>query len=311
MSKKKNHAPREEKNTEPLSLTLFESIDKKDTLDVIIGHYKAWLPKYQELAQGRSNFQIEKIVATEHVTPAASYQHTLFQLRVLHQALINDFVLGIEKTREFEYKWKDKPRSEPQWWHLERGGKKLCWYDTDLLTHEHEMEELKMSVKDKLLQLETFTKVLRSMEEKHQGMFTHEDLNEEEPEYWKLRLARQMVDSYMDRETGLGSGNIKSLRMALSDSPVEGSKNRIEGFPDIFNGVLGSREKALEIMNEVNETLFEEMNALGSQDGEGRLSKPVPQESLPASDAKSAASSGPSELEKLRSVGIGISELED
>ncbi len=100
------------------------------------------------------------MIATEHVTPVASYQHTLFQLRVLHQALMQDIVRGIERTRELEYKWKDKPKEEPVWWELERGGKKLCWYDTDHLQYEHEMEELKMSVKDKLLQMETFTKVL-------------------------------------------------------------------------------------------------------------------------------------------------------
>lgn len=303
---KETHQKEEEKGTEPLSLALSEKIDKKDTLDTIINHYSAWLPRYQELAQGRSNFQIEKMVATEHATPAASYQHTLYQLRVLHQSLINDFVHGIEKTREFEYKWNGKSHEEPQWWHLERGGKKLCWYDTDKLTVDHEMEELKMSVKDKLLQLETFTKVLRSMEEKHGGRFTAKDLNDEEPEYWKLRLAQQMTDSYLDRQTGLGGGNIKSLRMSLADSPIPGSNNRVEDFPDMFNAALGNREAALEVMNAVNEALFTEMNALGAHSrnseslSEGVEKKVLKEDSL-----------NTDELQKLNKVGIGISELED
>lgn len=309
--KDKNEKNVAQNSTEALSLTLSESLGKKDTLDAVIAHYNTWLPKYQELAQGRSNFQIEKMVATEHATPAASYQHTLFQLRILHQALMTDFVTGIEKTREFEFKWKDKSKNEPQWWELERGGKKLCWYDTDKLTLDHELEELKMSVKDKLLQLQTFTKVLHVMEEKHGGMFTLEELNEEEPEYWKLRFARQMADSYLDRETGMGSGNIKSLRMALADSPIPESANKIEDFPDMFNAVLGGRDKALEIINEVNETLFAEMNALGKEKSElpPDIKKETLQEGRSVEEEKKVTQS--SDLDRLRSVGIGISELED
>lgn len=291
-----------------LPLALTDDIGKKDTLDAVIAHYNAWLPKYQELAQGRSNFQIEKMIATEHITPVASYQHTLYQLRVMHQALMDDFVRGIEKTREFEYKWKDKPHDVPQWWDLERGGKKLCWYDTDKLTLDHEIEELKMSVKDKLLQLQTFTKVLQAMEEKHGGTFTQADLNAEEPEYWKMRFAQQMTDSYLDRQTGLGTGNIKSLRMGLADSPVAGSKNRIEDFPDIFNAALGGREEALQVLNEVNETLFKGMNTLGA--GGETSSLETAAAPTPTAVPERGADQDPA-LDKLRSVGIGVSELED
>ncbi len=150
-----------------LPLALASEPGSEDTLNTIVNHYRSWLPKYHELAQGRSNFQIEKIIATEQMTPVASYQHTLFQLRIMHQGLMQDIVTGIERTREIDYKWKNKPHDQPVWWDNDRGGKKLCWYDTDHLQYEHEMEELKMSVKDKLLQMETFTKVLAAMERKH------------------------------------------------------------------------------------------------------------------------------------------------
>lgn len=293
---------REQKSNEALDLSLVEQVGDKGTLDSVIEHYRSWLPKYQELAQGRSNFQIEKMIATEHATPAASYQHTLYQLRVLHQALMNDFIEGIEKIREFEYKWKDKSHTEPQWW---KQGKqeKLCWYDTDRLRHEHEIEELKMSVKDKLLQMETFTKVLKSMEEAHGGTFTQAELNAEEPEYWKLRLARQMGDSYLDQKTGLGSGNIRSLRMGLADSPIPESQNRIEDFPDIFNAVLGGPEAAKEVINEVNELLFTEMNTLGKTSAERKQI---------ANDTKSQPETSTQDtsdaIARLRSIGIGLAD---
>lgn len=301
MSDKKHHQHDKDSITQKLPVSLSEQLGKKDTLDSVLEHYKDWLPKYQELAQGRSNFQIEKIIATEHATPAASYQHTLYQLRVLHQALIDDFVNGIEHIREFEHKWKDKDKDEPVWWETERGGKKLCWYDTDRLRHEHRMEELKMSVKDKLLQLETFTKVLSSMEKKHGGTFTLKHLNDEEPEYWKLRLARQMTDQYLDRQTNLGTGNIKTLRMALAESPIEGSKNKVEDFPDLINATLSDRQKALQTLNEINDRLFKEMDGLGAHDS--RLEK--------APENPRVEPDNQRQTQRLYEAGIGISELED
>lgn len=305
------------KATLPLNLT--EQLGKKDTLDKVIEHYRSWLPRYQEFAQGRSNFQIEKMIATEHATPAASYQHTLYQLRVLHQSLINDFVRGIEQQREFEYKWSEADRTKPQWWEEGKETKKLCWYDTDLIRHQHEIEELKMSVKDKLLQLGTFTKVLQAMEEKNQGPYTQGELDAEEPEYWKLRFARQMADEYLDKQTGLGTGNLKSLRMAMADSPIPGSQNKVENFPDLLNAVLSGRETGLDALNALNEELFGHMNNLGVSEPlldkspsssllTKEKSEPVTKSAGETSIAKAEATTL---LERLKQAGITISELED
>jgi hypothetical protein len=294
-----------------LPLALSDAPDKKGTLDSIFDHYRAWLPKYQEFAQGRSDFQIEKIIATEHITPATSYQHTLYQLRVMHQGLMQDIVRGIERTRELEYKWKGKPKDEPVWWETERGGKKLCWYDTDHMQYEHEIEELKMSVKDKLLQMETFTKVLAAMEAKHGGEFAAADLDAEEPEYWKLRLARQMTDDYLDRQTGLGGGNIRTLRMAVAESPVAGSKNKVEDFPDLFNAALGGREAASKILNEVNEMLLRGMNSLG-QGGSSALENRTSPKIESARDTAPRFLSEEEEeaalIKRLGEVGISVSK---
>ncbi|HWB33950.1 MAG TPA: hypothetical protein VG753_01345 [Candidatus Paceibacterota bacterium] len=312
MDKETKH--QENPSQAPLPLALSEDLGKKDTLNTILDNYKKWLPRYQELAQGRSNFQIEKIIATEHATPAASYQHTLFQLRVLHQALMQDIVTGIERTREIEYKWQGKPHSEPVWWDNERGGKKLCWYDTDHLQYEHEMEELKMSVKDKLLQMETFTKVLSAMEAAHGGTFTQAELNDEEPEYWKLRLARQMADEYLDHQTGLGTGNIRSLRMAVAESPLEGSRNRIDDFPDIFNAVLGGKEAAARVLNDVNDMLLSRMGSLGSASATSLPRAEERREEAPRSvppQPKNSMGPGDGPVERLKNVGITVSELED
>lgn len=285
---------------DPLPLSLTERLGKKDTLDKVLEHYRAWLPRYQEFAQGRSDFQIEKLIATEHTTPAASYQHTLYQLRVMHQALINDFVRGIEMQRTFSYKWADADQTKPQWWE-EGKEKKLCWYDTDLIRHQHELEELKMSVKDKLLQLHTFTKVLSAMEQKHGGMFTQAELDTEEPEYWRLRFARQMADEYLDKQTGLGTGNLKSLRMALADSPVPNSKNKIENFPDLINAVLSGRETGLEALNELNETLFAYMSDLGMSESKNAT------DSTPELKSDGAAESA-KQLEQLQRAGLNIAK---
>jgi len=292
MSSKKNKQHTNHEKTVPtgaLPITLTEEIGKKSTLEAVMEHYEAWLPKYHELAQGRSNFQIEKMIAAEHVTPAAAYQHTLYQLRVLHQSLLNDFIQGIEDIREFEYKWEEADRSKPLKWTTQRGGVKLCWYDIDKLKHEHSLKELKTSVKDKILQLETFTKVLLAMEDKHNGPYTQKELNAEEPEYWKLRLASQMSDQYLDRQTGLGTGNLKSLRMAMAQSPLPESKNMIEDFPDLLNATVAGPTEAFNVLNQINEELFKNMDHLGKKD----LAKIS------------------NELERLKDIGIIPSDLDD
>lgn len=303
----------------PLPLSLTEDVGKTDTLTAIIDHYNTWLPRYQTFSQGRSNFQIEKMIATEHATPAASYQHTLYQLRVLHQSLMTDFIKGIEAKRTFEFKWADADRTKPQWWKEGKDGKKLSWYDTDKIRHEHEIEELKMSVKDKLQQLDTFTKILQAMEQKHGGPFTQAELDEEEPEYWKLRIARQMGDEYLDRQTGLGTGNIKTLRMATADSPLPGSKNRVENFPDLINAVLSGRETSLEALNQLNEELFGQMNNLGAGGADAALDTPADKPKQQESEGdkqptleQSATKENQSDdtLDKLRSVGIGVSRFD-
>jgi len=329
---KKNHAHPPQPDTkakqqsaqESLPLTLTDKLGRTDTLDTILDHYTAWLPKYQSFSQGRSNFQIEKMIATEHATPAASYQHTLYQLRVLHQSLINDFISGIESKRLFEYKWSDTDQTKPQWWENGKEGKQLCWYDTDRIRHEHQLEELKMSVKDKLLQLDTFTKILHEMEKKHGGDFSQNDLEAEEPEYWRLRIARQMADEYLDRQTGLGTGNLKTLRMATADSPLPDSKNRVENFPDLLNAVLEGREPSLKVLNDLNEELFGHMNNLGGAQSKASLEDTKPAEpktesapalgkSTDATQTQSATSKPPTEetIAKLKSAGIGVSRSED
>ncbi len=75
-----------------------------------------------------------------------------------------------------------------------------------------------------------------------------------------------MSDEYLDRQTGLGTGNIRSLRMAVAESPVEGSRNKVEDFPDLFNAVLGGREAATKVLNEVNDLLLRQMGSLGAAD---------------------------------------------
>lgn len=308
MSRKKHrHTEKQTPKNHNLSLELSDQVGKKGTLDAVIDHYKHWLPHYQEFSQGRSNFQIEKMIATEHATPAASYQHTLYQLRVMHSSLVSDFVQGIESTREFEYKWKDKSTDQPQWWPTPQGGKKLCWYDTDRIEHEHAMEELKMSVKDKLLQLETFTKVLQAMEEKNRGRFTKKQLNDEEPEYWKQRLARQMADSYIDRQTGVGTGNITSLRRAVAKSPLADSLNQVTDFPDFLNAIMSDRESAIKVLNEINNDLFKHMDALGGGEAANIAGNPAVEPTTQTEPIKPPTPN----LQKLKQVGIEVSDFED
>jgi hypothetical protein len=216
----------------------------KDVLD----QYLSQTDKYDEFAQGRTNFQIEKFIGVEEATPAAAYAFSLLQTRVMRAELHREVKEAIEYIRTFEYKWKNKDKNEPIWWG-KGDNEKLCWYDTDESEFMLKVHAISISVKDKLLQLKTFDKMLSSMEEKNGRPFTREQFQAEEPEYWKLRFMRQMTDAVIGRMTGMSEGDVKSARMAIAPSPIPESNNQIKDFPNLLDAYMNAPNPTAVISN--------------------------------------------------------------
>ena len=231
--------------------------DKTDGLNKVFEDFTKWVPQYDEFAQGRTNFQIEKFITMEEGLPAHAYVHTLYQTRVMRGELLREVKESIELTRTFEYKWKGKNKEEPIWWETTEGGKKLCWHDTDEMEFKHRVIDMTISMKDKMLQLKLFDDVLEALEEKNGKPFTREQYLMEEPEYWSLRFQRQIMDDYIMAKTGINAGNSKSVRLAMASSPLPDSVNQIKEFPNLIPTLLeGDPAKVASVFNEVTMNLI-------------------------------------------------------
>lgn len=212
-----------------------------------------------EHAQGRSNFQIEKFIAMNDFTISAVYKHVLKNSAIMRKELFRVIKEGIEKQREFEYKWKDKPKDQPIKWFTEEGGKKLCWYDTDCFENKVKMRELAISIKDKVQQLAFFDQILEELEKKNGGAITKEQFDREEPTYWKRRFSKQIHDEIIHKQTGVGVGNIESARRASLPPILPDSKNQIDSLPSL-DILLEDPGKWVE---QANNIMVESFNELG------------------------------------------------
>lgn len=170
---------------------------------------------FNEFAQGMTDFQVEVFIANGEGPvaefPAHAYRHLLAQVR----PLIGE-IRRVTLERERSIRKLDLIKCE----------KKGDW-DLDSLELEYRIEEFDTDLKGKWSLYSTYERLLNHIRTKY-GPFTNEDLQSSEPEYWKFRLAKQMVDSRHGAITGLGAGNLNSLRMAIMGSILPDSGNIID-----------------------------------------------------------------------------------
>lgn len=265
-----------------------------DVLKMAFDDYMKWYDRYKMMSQGRTDFQIEKFIALDDCTPCHSYVHTLYQTRVMRGELLREVREGIELARTFEYKWSDKLTDQPIWWETSGpngGSKKLCWHDIDKMEYDHRVLEIGMSIKDKLQQLELFNAILEKMVENNGGEFTREQYQNEAPAYWSTRFQKQIADNILERKTGISSGDIKSLRLAMADPIVPNSPNQVESFPEVFKKTLsGDPQDFVALMNEMAANIERDLRGIshGAQ-------------ALPKTDARRA----------LSDMGVQVSSVEE
>jgi hypothetical protein len=240
--------------------------DEKHSMETVFSDYLKWQDRYEEFSQGRTNFQIEKFIALEDGTPAHNYVNTLYQTRVMRGEFMREVKRGIELERNFAYKWNDHLNKfgpdVPLASKDENGNEKFIWYDLEKIDHDHTIIELKMSMKDKLQQLETFNAILAKMEENNGGPFTKEQYENEAPEYWEKRFERQAIDDIIAARLGMNTGNTKSIRQALAPTILPNSVNQVN--PDaligkLINGEIDPSEAITEGNKRINE-LYAEMS---------------------------------------------------
>jgi glycosyltransferase involved in cell wall biosynthesis len=218
-----------------------------------------WEESDKELAQGRTNFQLEKFALLESYTLPAAFESTLKARRQMAEGYMYKLIEMKEKVREFEYKWKDKDRSQPIMWEQAGpggGAKKLCWFDLDELQLTHYLKSCELEIRDRLHQMEHLDKMLEKLVEQNGGKpVSREQYLENDGLYWERRFAEQAMDEMISSQTGISIGNIHSMRRASAPSLVDERNTLPEGYLGM-NSLFDPQGK-MDFLNDLQKKVLE------------------------------------------------------
>jgi glycosyltransferase involved in cell wall biosynthesis len=213
-----------------------------------------WEESDKELAQGRTNFQLEKFALLDTHTLPVAFENTLKSRRQMAEGYMYKLIEMKEKVREFDYKWKDKDRTQPIFWEESGpggGSKKLCWFDLDELSLTHYLKSCELEIRDRLHQMQHLDKILDKLVEQNGGKpVSREQFLEGDALYWERRFADQAMDEMIAAQTGISIGNLHSMRRASAPSIVD-ERNRLpEGYLPL-NKLLESPQGKMEFLNDL------------------------------------------------------------
>jgi hypothetical protein len=212
----------------------------------------AWEESDKEMAQGRTNFQIEKFIGLNTHNISVSFEHILKERRIMAAGYMGKLIEMKERVREFEYKWEGKDKTQPIMWETggPGGGKKLCWYDLEELEMAHYLKGSELEIRDRLHQLQHLDSMLEKLVEQNGGTPpTREQFLEENQEYWDTRLAEQALDDLMAAQTGISGANLQAMRRASAPSMVDPRNQFKEGYLPM-DKLLDSRGR-MEFINDL------------------------------------------------------------
>jgi hypothetical protein len=234
----------------------------------------------KELAQGRTNFQLEKFALLETYTLESAYESVLKSRRQMAEGLMSKLLEMQEKVREFEYKWNDEDKTKPIKWECTGGGaggggKKLCWFDLDQMQLEHFLRSSELEVRDRLYQMEHLDKMLAELTERNGGQpVSREQFLANEENYWKARFSEQMLDEVLGSQIGCSIGNIHSVRRSTAPALIDQRNQFNEGFPSLGEA-LSSPEGRMKFVSELEQNVVKGYeDVMGVDLGAGNFLKP-------------------------------------
>jgi glycosyltransferase involved in cell wall biosynthesis len=243
-----------------------EAVNNEEYLQQAFEEVLRWEDADKELAQGRTNFQIEKFFLLEQYTVPAAFQAAIKNRRILAEGYMQKLIEMKEKVREFEYRWKGKNIEEPVEWHTSGpngGSTKLYWHDLDSISTQNYLKSCELEIRDRIQQMNFFDKIINRLIELNGGKtVTKEQFENEDHIYWERRFAEQSLDEMVSSKTGISIGNLHSMRRGTAPTLVSDDTNRIKnGYgaladaindPDKFLNTL--QEKVLRGIEEVTNT---------------------------------------------------------
>jgi glycosyltransferase involved in cell wall biosynthesis len=221
-----------------------------------------WEESDKELAQGRTNFQLEKFALLESHTLPSAFESTLKARRQMAEGYMYKLIEMKEKVREFEYKWADKDHTKPIEWECTGGGpggggKKLCWFDLDELQLTHYLKSCELEIRDRLHQMEHLDKMLEKLVEQNGGKpVTRQQYLDNDGLYWERRFAEQAMDEMISSQTGISIGNIHSMRRASAPALVDEKNTLPEGYL-AMNKLIESPQGKMDFLNDLQRKVLE------------------------------------------------------
>jgi len=206
-----------------------------DYLNMAFQNVLRWEESDKEMAQGRTNFQLEKFIGLNTHNISVSFEHILKERRIMAEGYMYKLIEMKERVREFEYKWNDvEDKSKPIKWDINGptgSGQKLCWHDLENLQLTHYLKSSELEIRDRLHQMEHLDKMLDKLIEQNGGKIPdREQFLEENQEYWDIRLAEQALDDLMAAQTGISGSNLQAMRRASAPSMVDKRNELKEGY---------------------------------------------------------------------------------
>ena len=235
-------------------ITAQQAVMDDDYLQKAFENVLKWEESDKQMAQGRTNFQLEKFALLDTHTLPAAFENTLKARRQMAEGYMYKLIEMKEKVREFEYKWKDQDRTQPIFW--EEGGpgggsKKLCWFDLDELSLSHYLKSCELEIRDRLFQMEHLDKMLDKLVEQNGGKpVDREQFLENDALYWERRFADQAMDEMVAAQTGISIGNLHSMRRASAPAIVDKRNELPEGYLPL-NKMLESPQGKMEFLSDL------------------------------------------------------------
>ena len=258
------------KNLKELNIiTAQEAVrEDKDYLRQAFDNVLKWEESDKELAQGRTNFQLEKFFLLEQYTVPAAFQATIKNRRIMAEGYMQKLIEMKQKHREFEHKWNGKNKTQPIEWHANGpggGGTKLCWYDLDELELANFLKSAELEIRDRIQQMQFFDRMIEKLIEQNGGVpVTKEQFEDEDHVYWERRFAEQAFDEMISKQTGISIGNLHSMRRGTGPALVTGDQNVIKGgYPEL--GLALNPETTLQFAQELQQKVIAGMEEVTGQ----------------------------------------------
>ena len=251
-------------NYEAIALATSKEVldDSNEFMLKVLQEATRWEESETELAQGRSDFQIEKFIIHDNFTIPSAFKAALINRRSVAEGLLQQVIEAKRAAREFHYKWDGKDKTQPIWWKTKQGGEELSWYDIDEFHFHRMLEGLNRGFKAAVEELECFDKLINRLIELNGGkLVSREQYNEDQPNYWERRLANQSLDDLLAAITGVNAGNIRSMRRASAPTVLTDDVNRTKGS-------FGDPNNPLDFLNNLQQAVsagIEEITGIDQQ----------------------------------------------